>query len=308
MRKIYLFLALCAAFWQTAWSQSPNDALMMPKHQLCILAQYTHGSWDEYWEGTNKRSNSNLGTVTNDNALLMGNYGISDKLNVLLGLPYIWTGSDGYLEGQHNFQDLMLFAKYQLLEKAALAGKFKVQVTGGLSTPITKYVPDFLPFSIGLQSKTASLRAILNYTADMGIYVTVQGGHTWRANADIDGEAYLFENKLYYGSTAPVPNVVDGSARLGFINSRIQAEVWGEHSTGLTGDDIRYNSMPFLTNKMQWSAAGVFAKYYVTKQLGIAASYSQVLSGRNVGQSTIISGGVNYFFSLSKKSGDQAPK
>ncbi len=308
MRKIYFLMALFAAVWQTAWSQSPNDALMMPKHQLCILGQYTHGSWDEYWEGETKRSNSNLGTVTNSNVLLMGNYGITDRLNVLLGLPYVWTDSDSYLEGQHGIQDLMLFVKFQALEKAAMSGRFKVQVTGGLSTPITKYVPDFQPFSIGAQSKTASLRGILNYTADMGLYITLQGGHTWRSNADIDGEAYLFEDQLYYGSTVPVPNVLDGSARLGFINSRIQAEVWGERSTGLTGDDIRYNSAPFLTNKMQWTAVGVFAKYYVTKQLGISASYSQVLSGRNVGQSTTISGGVNYFFTLHKESGVQAPK
>lgn len=308
MRKIYFLLILWSACWLTAGAQSPNDALMMPAHQLCVLGQYTHSSWDEYWEGTYKRSNANLGTVTNENALLMANYGITDRLNVLAGVPYVWTGSDSYLQGEHGIQDLMLFAKYQLLEKAALGGKFKAQITGGLSTPLVDYVVDYLPFSIGIRSKTASLRAILNYTSDMGVYVTVQGGHTWHANTAIDRDSYLYDDQLYYGSEVPVPNVVDGSARLGFINRRIQAEVWGERSTGLSGDDIRYNDAPFPTNKMQWTAVGVFAKYYVLKQLGISASYSQVLSGRNVGQNTTIAGGVNYFFSLSKKSADQGPK
>lgn len=308
MRKIYLILVLSAAVWQTALAQTPNDALMMPKHQLCVLAQYTHGSWDEYWEGANKRSNANLGTVTTESALLMGNYGITDRLNVLLGLPYIRTSSDSYLQGESGVQDLALFLKYQLLEKSALGGKFKVQATGGVSTPITKYVPDFQPFSIGIQSRTASLRAILNYTADFGLYVTAQGGHTWRANADIDRDAYLFENKLYYGSTVPVPNVFDASGRLGFIRSRFQTEFWVERSTGLSGDDIRYNDAPFPTNKMQWTAAGWFGKYFVTKQLGVQVSYSQVLTGRNVGQGTTYAGGLTYFFSVSKKSTAEAPK
>ncbi len=308
MRKTYFFLVIFSTIWQAAWAQSPNDALMMPKHQLCILGQYTHSSWEEYWEGANKRSNSNLGTVTNNNVLLMGNYGITDNLNVLLGLPYVWTGSDSYLEGQHGIQDLMLFVKYQVLDKEALSGRFKVQATGGLSSPVTKYVPDFQPFSIGLQSKSASLRAILNYTANFGFYVTAQGGHTWRSNSDIDADAYQFENKLYYGTTVPVANMVDFSGRLGFIRTRFQAEVWTEYATGLSGDDIRYNSAPYPTNKMQWTAAGIFAKYYVTPKLGLSASYSQVLSGRNVGQATTISGGVNYFFSVSKKSPDEAPK
>ncbi len=308
MRKIYLLLSLCTGMWLSARTQTPNDALIMSKHQLCILGQYTHSSWDQYWEGTKKRSNSNLGTVTNENVLLMGAYGITDRLNVLLGLPYVQTSSDSYLQGESGIQDVSLFLKYQALEKSALGGQFKVLATGGVSTPITNYVPDFQPFSIGLQSRTASLRAILNYTANFGLYVTAQGGHTWRANADIDADAYQFENKLYYGSTVPVPNVFDASARLGFIRSRFQTELWVEKSTGLTGDDIRYNSAPFPTNKMEWTAAGWFGKYFVTKQLALQVSYSQVLSGRNVGQSTTYAGGVTYFFNVVKKGSEEPPK
>ena len=308
MRKIYLLFVFCVGMWPATWAQTPNDALMMSKHQLCILGQYQHSSWDEYWEGEHKRSNSNLGTVTNQSTLLMGNYGITDRLNVLLGLPYVWTGSDSYLQGESGIQDLSLFLKYQVLEKSALGGKFKVQATGGLSTPITNYAPDFQPFSIGIQSRTASLRAILNYTANFGLYVTAQGGHTWRANADINRNAYLFENELYYGSTVPVPNVFDASARLGFIRTRLQTEFWLERSTGLSGDDIRYNDAPFLTNKMQWTAAGWFGKYFVTKQLGVQVSYSQVLDGRNVGQGTTYAGGITYFFSVGKKGTAEPPK
>lgn len=281
-------------------AQSPNDGLMMPRKNWCTLLQYAHTNWDEYWEGEKKRSNSNLGTFTAQNVMLMTNYGISDRLNVMAALPYIWTDSDSYLEGQRGIQDFNIWLKYQVWSKKWGNGsEFKAQATGGLSAPLSKYENDFLPFSIGLRSKTASLRAILNFTHHSGLYTTVQGGHAWRSNVDVHRDSYLFNDELIYDNEMPVPNVFDASARLGYIKKRIQAEVWYEYGTGLTGDDIRYNEAPQATNKMQAAAAGVFGKYYVlANKLAVQASYSQVLSGRNVGQGSTLSAGATYLFSL----------
>ncbi|MBV6440067.1 MAG: hypothetical protein EPGJADBJ_01729 [Saprospiraceae bacterium] len=302
MRKLLLAAVLLTAVFQIASAQMPNDGLMMGNRQWCTLLQYTHTSWDEYWEGTNKRSNLNLGTFTGQNVMLMTNFGITDNLNVMAGVPYVWTDSDSYLDGQSGLQDLSVFLKYQPFKTAMGGGDFKVQVTGGASIPVTDYVPDFLPLSIGLQSKTASLRGILNFTHGSGFYVTAQAGHTWRSNITIDREAYLYDNELYYTDEMPVPNVFDATGRLGFINNRIQAEVMLDYFTGLSGDDIRYNEMPLPCNKMQATTAGVFAKYFIWQGLAVQASYGQVLSGRNFGQGTTISGGVTYFFTLGGQS------
>ncbi len=296
MRKHCLMAVVLMAFFQISSAQSPTDGLMMPKNQLCILGQYSHSSWDEYWEGTNKRSNSNLGTFTNQNVMLMANYGITDNLNVMAGLPYIWTNSDSYLEGQSGIQDLSLWVKYQPYKTALAGGEFKVQATGGVSFPVSAYVPDFLPFSIGIQSKTASLRGILNYAHGSGFYATAQAGHTWRSNVTIDRDSYIFDNQLYYTDEVPVPNVFDATGRLGFINKKLQAEITLDYFSGISGDDIRYNDAPFPTNKMQATTAGVFAKYFIWRGLAVHASYGQVLSGRNVGQSTMFAGGFTYFF------------
>ena len=297
MRHLYLsfFLLLCAK----ASAQTPTDGLMMPNGQLCILGQYTNSKWENYWEGETKRSNLNLGSLSTQSALLMANYGVTKNLNAMIGLPYIWTSADvSYITGQKGLQDLSVFLKYQALEKKALGGAFKVQATGGLSTPVSNYTPDLLPFSIGLHSKTASLRAILNYTADFGLYVTAQAGHTWRSTTKADRDAYLFNNELIYSDEMPVPNVFDYSARLGFIKPRFQAEVWYDAFTGLSGDDIRYNEAPQATNKMAAGQAGVFAKYFVIKELGILASVSQVLSGRNTGEALTWTVGATYFMNV----------
>ena len=303
---IFLFALLLGS---TAFAQTPTDGLMMPQGQLCILGQYSNSSWENYWQGETKRSNLNLGTLTTQSAMLMGNYGITKKLNAMLGLPYVWTSSDvSYITGQKGFQDLSLFLKYEALKIAALGGAFKVQATGGLSTPVSNYTPDLLPFSIGLHSQTASLRAVLNYTADFGLYVTAQAGHTWRSSTTLDHNSYLFNNELIYSDEMPVPNVFDYSARLGFINQQMQAELWYAAFNCLSGDDIRYNESPQASNKMAAGQAGVFGKYFLTKRFALLASVSQVLSGRNVGESLTWTAGATYFLDINKKGDEEVGK
>jgi len=307
MRHFYLlmFLFLCT----TASAQTPTDGLMMPQGQLCILGQYSNSKWENYWEGETKRSNLNLGSLTTQSAMLMGNYGITKNLNAMIGLPYVWTSSDvSYITGQKGLQDLSVFLKYQALEIEAAGGAFKVQATGGLSTPVSNYTPDLLPFSIGLHSQTASLRAVLNYTADFGLYVTAQAGHTWRGNTTLDHNAYIFDNQLIYSDEMPVPNVFDYAARLGFIKPRFQAEVWYDAFTGLSGDDIRYNETPQASNKMAAGQAGVFGKYFITKRFALLAAVSQVLSGRNVGEALTWTAGATYFLDINKKGEEEVGK
>ncbi len=300
LQNYFLLFTLCLGSINLS-AQSPNDAIMMPRKNLCTLVQYTHSAWDTYWEGPNRRTNANLGTVTTQNVMLMFNYGITSRLNVMAAIPYVWTKtSASYLSPQDGVQDLSIFAKYQLLEKSVLGGKFKIQATGGLSTPVTDYVPDFQPLSIGSGANTASARAILNFTHQTGLYTTIQGGHTWRSNITVDRESFLLHDILYYGNEVPVPNVFDASVRLGYIKPKFQAEIWTDYFTGLSGDDIRYNDAPFPTNKMSANSVGAYAKYYFGR-LGIQASYNQVYAGRNAGKSTTISGGISYFFHVGKK-------
>lgn len=302
MNKKTLLSLICVLAGFQLKAQTPTDGLMMPQGQLCILGQYSNSSWENYWQGETKRSNSNLGTVTTQSAMVMGNYGITSKLNVMLGLPYVWTGSDvSYISGQKGLQDLAVFVKYQLLETKAPGGAFKIQTTGGLSTPVTNYSADLMPFSIGIHSKTASLRGILNYTANFGLYLTAEVGHTWRSNVIIDRDSYLFHNELVESDEMPVPNILDYSARIGYIRSRLQAEVWYDAFTGLTGDDIRYNEAPQATNKMAAGQIGLFGKYFITKRFALLASASQVMNGRNAGESFTWVAGFTYFLDVNRK-------
>ncbi|MBA2249433.1 MAG: hypothetical protein H0W12_04500, partial [Chitinophagaceae bacterium] len=73
-------------------------------------------------------------------------------------------------------------------------------------------------------------------------------------------------------------------------------------SNTLGGFDIRRNDMPFPSNNMDWTSAGVNIKYTFKKVHGLSliGGGNYVLDGRNVGQSTQYYGGVFYIFSFGK--------
>ena len=81
---------------------------------------------------------------------------LPERLNVLFSVPYVKTkASAGTLHGMKGIQDLSLFVKWMPLQKKMGDGSFHVFGIGGVSFPLTNYVADFLPLSIGLHSKTA---------------------------------------------------------------------------------------------------------------------------------------------------------
>ncbi|MGZ5219130.1 MAG: hypothetical protein ACXWC7_03595, partial [Chitinophagaceae bacterium] len=66
-----------------AFAQTDIDAIMMEKNAFCVGPMYSYSSWKNYWEGTLKRDNENLGKVSTQMYSVMGNYGITRKLNAL---------------------------------------------------------------------------------------------------------------------------------------------------------------------------------------------------------------------------------
>lgn len=295
-------LTLCAALMSalTASAQTPTDGLMMSKNDNCTVVAYSNSTWENYWEGATKRSNTNLGKFTSQNVMLMSALGITNKLNIIVALPYVWTSASvSYFDGQRGVQDFSAWLKYNAFEKSGDFGSFKVFATGGFSVPTHNYVADYLPFSIGLKTKTASGRLILNYSKN-GFYINAQGGATLRSSVKIDRNSFIFNNKLYQSDVMPVPNAADGSVALGFVNSRFQTFISYDQFGCLSGDDIRYNDAPILTNKMASTSVNWFGKVNIGK-FSIIANAGKVLSGRNVGEATSFGIGGAYLFSIKKK-------
>lgn len=282
------------------YAQMPHDVIYMPKSTACIAVSYSNSSWKEYWENTLKRENLNMGIHTTQSIMPMVAVGFTDKLNLIIAVPYVSTKtSAGNLMGQKGIQDLSGWLKYQLVKKdigISLHG-----VIGG-SIPVGNYVPDFLPMSIGLKAKTATSRLIANYTHKSGMYLTAHTSYIVRSKIKVDRDAYQADNKVYNSNEVSVPNATDVAARLGYIKDggRIQAEFFAEHFTCVGGDNIRRNDMPFPTNNMTSTSVGFYGKYQ-PKNIGFNVRIAKVVDGLNVGQSIGFSVGLLYQLNYIKK-------
>ena len=293
MKKIVVLL-LCLVGFVELKAQMPHDAIYMNKKLACGALIYGNSSWTNYWENGLKRDNPNIGRLTTQSATAMIAYGITRDINVMAMIPYVKTdASQGNLMGQEGLQDASVFVKTKTKAYHGITAHGVV----GFSVPVTNYVPDFMPMSIGLGAKTLVVRGILSYALPKHLYVNSSIAYQARSQVKVDRDAYLAGSKLYQTNQVAVPDAFDAALRLGYLKKDNQLEVFAEHFSCTKGDDIRRNDMPFLTNDMTMTTVGMYGKYQ-PKSIGVNARVAYVVDGQNVGQSTTISIGLLYLFKV----------
>ncbi|MDX1907323.1 MAG: transporter [Bacteroidia bacterium] len=286
---------------QMLQAQTPTDALMMPKGKICVAVSYTYDAWDEYWEGTLKRTNGNIGTFSREIVMPMFALGLTDRINLIAGLPWMRTqASGGQMAGVTGLQDAGLWLKVRALEAQAGPGKAGLYITAGGTLPATNYLADYMPFSLGLGCPDGSLRGIFKYELDNGLYLRAQAGYQLRGTTPIE-RYYFYTTQGIYSDQVDMPDAITWGGALGgwLLGRHLQAELVYDVLDTRGGFDIRRQDMPFPSNEMDFSRAGVFLHYYLPFQgLGVTASASQVLTGRNVGQSRQYAGGLTWQFGI----------
>lgn len=297
-----LMLLCCFVAWTIkADAQTESDALMIPKNVLCAGVTYDHNTWDQYWEGTLKRNNLNIGTLSTNSYMAMGNYGITNRLDVIATLPYITTNaSAGTLRGQSGFQDLMVSLKFLAYETQIGSGIFTAHAIFTVSTPMSDYDPNVLPVSIGLHSQNAALRGLLNYQNGR-FFIAGAAQYTERSDIRINEDAY-FTTQEYYTNKVFMPNQNNFLVSTGYRSLKLNIEAIAQQTTTLGGFNITRNNMPFPSNTMNMTVVGGLVKYTFNPNSGLelTAGGNYVVNGRNVGQSTDFFGGVLYLVDFSK--------
>lgn len=292
-------MALVLAVPSAARSQTIDDGLMVPSKALFTGVLYGHGNWTEYWEGESKRENGNVGDVSTDAVVWMGNYGLTSRINLIAMLPYVSTeASAGTIHGQSGVQDLTLAAKGRLFTKGGFDG-FAVVSYG---FPVTDYTPDLLPLSIGLHSERFSTRLTSQYRFGPGLFADATAAYTWRGNVTLDRSAYYTNGQLFLSDEVEMPDVFDYTVRAGFMNRSWMIPVSFYQQTTRGGADIRRQDMPFVSNKMDFSSLELMVMYTLPRpaDLALRASVTKTLTGRNVGDSTAFGAGLMYTFRFSR--------
>nr|WP_237487890.1 transporter [Hufsiella arboris] len=230
----------------------------------------------------------------------MANYGINDRLNVIAGLPYVTTrATAGTLAGMNGFQDLTASVKWMPVETKLGKGLFSFYGIGSIVLPLNDYVADFLPMSIGLHCKSFMARAMVDYQLN-SLFFTGSGQYINRSNITIDRNTY-YTTRLIYSNEVAMPDGAVFNFRTGYRSQKLIAEAILESGTTLGGFDIRKNDMPFPSNKMNSTTAGVNFKYSMDFGLEFTGGANYVVAGRNVGQSSMVHAGVYYLFDIGKK-------
>jgi hypothetical protein len=305
MKKFLLALSLLVSSCLLLSAQTPSDAIMMKQRESCFALIYDQGSWDHYWEGSDLRVNGNVGTLTRRMIMPMIAIGLHDKLNLIIAAPHVKTESKepngGYLHGASGFQDFGISLKAQVFEKMIGTSKVTLLTNIGYSTPLSNYLSDYAPYSLGYGASEFSLRGIGQFKAQNGIYFQAAFAHLWRGQTEIERD-YYYNNGSYYSNMMDVPNALNYNAALGiwlFDNSlKLEANYVAMQCT--SGDDIRIYNAGQPTNKVETGQVGFSAQYYIkqAKGLGVMAYYTKTISGRNMGEFTNIGGGLTYQFKI----------
>jgi hypothetical protein len=295
-------LALVATGTRVASAQSLEDAELLQRHEVHATVMYGSDSWSEYWEGTLRRSNGNVGTVTTRSIAVSAGVGVTDRLTVMGTLPYVWTeASQGVLHGMSGRQDLTLLAKYRIADPL-IAGRarLKVLAVGGVSTPTSDYTPDFLPMSIGLHSKSAITRLAAHLQDRTGWFVDGYAERMWRANVTLDRAAYYTDGQYYETDEVVMPDVAIYRGSVGWQRGAWCIPVGLSAQRTLGGGDIRRQDMPVVSNRMNATMAHAELMYFLPgiKDLRLDLGAAHTLSGRNVGRSSSFMTGLTYALHL----------
>jgi hypothetical protein len=296
-RRMLILLGACTSGLR---AQTPEDGFLMPRRALGMGVTYAHDSWKEYWEGELKRTNGNIGTLTTRSVAWMAVYGVTGRLTVLATVPYVWTSANqGTSRGLGGIQDLTVVAKLGLLVTPLTeSGELSAIAVAAATVPASNYSPDILPFSIGLGCRRASGRLTLSFQSRAGWFVNGSAAYTWRDNVTLDRPAYFTENQLYLADEVAMPAVFDYAVSVGYRRGRLTLPLAVSRQRTLGGGDIRRQDAPFVSNRMDFVRVEGTAMYALPVPLVIRVGVSRVVSGRNVGRSTTVSGGLMYLVRL----------
>ena len=303
-RRSHLITALLCvlAVPHVARAQSFEDAELLRSREVHAGVMYGSDSWSEYWEGSLRRSNGNVGSVTTRSVTVSAAAGLTDRITVMGALPYVWTeASQGVLHGMSGRQDLTLLAKYRIASpRIAGRARLKVVAVGGVSAPTSSYTPDFLPMSIGLHSKSAMARPAAHLQDRTGWFVDGYAERMFRSNVTLDRSAYFTDGQYVETNEVAMPDVAMYRGSVGWQRGAWCIPVGVSAQRTLGGGDIRWQDMPFVSNRMNATVAHADVMYFLPgiSNLRLDLGAARTLNGRNVGRSTSFMTGLTYALHL----------
>ena len=274
----------------------------MARHDLLTGNLYTYESWDQYWEGTLKRVNGNIGTITTRTNIWSANYGVTDRLNVIAMRPVrLDPRQSGRaprhpgLPGHHAGGEVQLSRDSRRRNGPSL----RAIAVASAGIPLTDYNPELPPLSIGSGSTRVSGRGTLNLQSTPGWFLNGSTAYTWRS--EVAARPALLLHRRPVRDEQPGGHAqrvrLRRERRLheagpddGLL--RVAATDAGRRRHPPPGHAVRVQPDEFL----QGGRHGGCTRFPSCRTWQVTFAYAYTLDGRNVGQATTFTGGLLYSF------------
>ncbi len=222
---------------------------------------------------------------------LYGSYGITDKLEAIVSLPYIQSRGfadervlreKGYVNKRAGLQDITLLLKVKLFSKEI--GSTALDVLGVVSgsTPVSDYKSETglgYIIAIGNGARKVSGQGVLHLKTLSGVFVTGQAGYSLRDNS--------------------APNAFVAETKVGYAGPKLYVDALASfQKSDKSGTDILQPGFTgfFPATRVDYVRLGVSAFRPLAAGFGLTVGATTYVAGRNLGKSTGVSGGVAYNF------------
>jgi hypothetical protein len=296
MKHIYSFVGLTAglllASGATVSAQSLVSGFMSGKHHGSVAVSTTAENYKQVYlvpEKVNMVPIYRQIYVTSVN--LYASYGLTDKIDAIVSLPYIKSEGRadeqvvqdlGFQNSRQDFQDITGVLKFK--SYSGTVGNYIVDLLGvvAVSTPFSNYKSntglDYI-IAIGNRATKVTTLGVMHVKSASGVFATGQAGYSLRSGL--------------------VPNGFLAETKVGFAGTKMYAEALASfQKSDKSGTDILQPGFNgnFTATRVDFIRVGVNLFRPLTKGLGASVGVSSYVAGRNVGQSTGISGGLSYNF------------
>jgi hypothetical protein len=226
-----------------------------------------------------------------------GTYGLTDKIDVVVSLPYIHsrgeaeqpvldglqqsTGGRNYTNTRSGLQDVSGYLKFKA--RSYEVGNNILDLLGavGVSTPASNYQTkqgqEYI-IAIGNKATKLTTMGIAQFKMPTGLFFTGQAGYSLRSGR--------------------VPNAFLAETKVGYAGRKIYADAYAAFQVSHGGTDIVQEGFDFFfpATRVNYTRLGASAYRPIAKGFGLVAGASLYVAGRNLGKSRAFSGGVSYNF------------
>lgn len=256
-------------------AQNIIGAFNPTKGNLTLATSYTYERFGEYYKGSEKTV---LGVkdITIHSVGLYGEYGISDRLAVIVNLPFVNTSSSNTnVNPSNNLQDMAFHVKYALINPSD--SRFLLTSALGVSFPVSDYDP-LVPTAIGSH-------AVCTHISLAGLYKLGKG-------------VFLESAASYIGKNEHVPDAFQGTVKVGWSKGKFYGHTFYTKQESFSGDNLGDQGSNFQSLKVSYDRLGVYASYRFIPKVSTFIGWGGVINGLNVGQSTSVNLGIVGNFSL----------